>query len=109
MRRIAVLDIGKTNAKVLVADLGSGAEEVLARTPNAVMRDGPYPHHDLKRLWDFALSGLRLAAGRGVDAVQVTDPCTIPMRDSSRESSVVAGWHEQTRIPRLQDQELARL
>jgi hypothetical protein len=35
--------------------------------------------------------------------------CTNPMRDSSRESSVVAGLHEQTHIPRLQDQELARI
>ena len=31
------------------------------------------------------------------------------MRDSSCESSVVAGRHEQTDTPRLQDQELARL
>jgi Mg-chelatase subunit ChlD len=35
--------------------------------------------------------------------------CTNPMRDSSCESSVVAGLHEQTHIPRLQDQELARI
>jgi len=35
--------------------------------------------------------------------------CINPMRDSSRESSVVAGQHEQTHIPRLQDQELARV
>jgi len=33
--------------------------------------------------------------------------CTNPVRDSSRESSVVAGLHEQTHTPRLQDQELA--
>ncbi|WP_149587609.1 FGGY-family carbohydrate kinase [Tabrizicola flagellatus] len=72
MRRIAVLDIGKTNAKVLVVDLATGAEEVLARTPNAVVRNGPYPHHDLAMLWGFVLSGLRLAAGRGVDAVSIT-------------------------------------
>lgn len=72
MRRIAVLDIGKTNAKVLVVDLATGAEQVLARVPNAVVRDGPYPHHDLKMLWDFALSGLKLAAVRGVDAVSIT-------------------------------------
>ena len=72
MRRIAVLDIGKTNAKVLVVDLASGAEEVLARTPNAVVKGGLYPHHDLDMLWDFALSGLRLAAERGVDAVSIT-------------------------------------
>ncbi|MFN3994207.1 MAG: FGGY-family carbohydrate kinase [Tabrizicola flagellatus] len=72
MRRIAVLDIGKTNAKVLVVDLATGAEEVLARTPNAVVRNGPYPHHDLEMLWGFVLSGLRAAAGRGVDAVSMT-------------------------------------
>jgi len=34
--------------------------------------------------------------------------CTNPVRDSSRESSVVAGAHEQSHTPRLQDQELAR-
>ena len=35
--------------------------------------------------------------------------CTNPVRDSSRESSVVAGVHEQTHTPDLQDQELASL
>ena len=72
MRRIAVLDIGKTNAKVLVVDLATGTEEVLARVPNAVVRDGLYPHHDIEALWAFALSGLKLAAARGVDAVSIT-------------------------------------
>ena len=72
MRRIAVLDIGKTNAKVLVVDLATGAEEVLARTPNAVVRGGLYPHHDLDALWGFALAGLKLAGARGVDAVSIT-------------------------------------
>jgi hypothetical protein len=35
--------------------------------------------------------------------------CTNCVRDSSRESSVVAGMHEQTDTPKLQDQELAGL
>ena len=35
--------------------------------------------------------------------------CTNPVGDSSRESSVVAGGHEQTHTPRLQDQERARV
>jgi len=35
--------------------------------------------------------------------------CTNRVRDSSRESSVVAVVHEQTHTPRLQDPELARL
>jgi sugar (pentulose or hexulose) kinase len=72
MQRIAVLDIGKTNAKVLVVDLATGAEAVLARTPNAVVREGVYPHHDIDMLWRFALDGLKLAAARGVDAVSIT-------------------------------------
>lgn len=35
--------------------------------------------------------------------------CSNPVRDSSRESSVEAGAHEQTRTARLRDRELARL
>ena len=35
--------------------------------------------------------------------------CTNRVRDSSRESSVVAGMHEQTYTPNLQNQELASL
>ena len=35
--------------------------------------------------------------------------CANPVRDSFRESSMVAGVHEQTHIPDLQDQELASL
>lgn len=35
--------------------------------------------------------------------------CTNPVRDSSGESSVVAGMHEQTCTPNLKDQELASL
>jgi len=49
-----------------------------------------------------ALRGLALVAAARLC-------CTNPMRDSSCESSVVAGLHEQTYIPRLQDQELARI
>jgi len=35
--------------------------------------------------------------------------CTNPVRDSSCESSMVAGGHEQTHTPRIQDQELAHI
>ena len=35
--------------------------------------------------------------------------CTNPVRDSCRESSVVAGMHEQTDTPNLQDEKLAGL
>ena len=35
--------------------------------------------------------------------------CTNPFRDSSRESSVIGGGHEQTKHTDLQDAELARV
>jgi sugar (pentulose or hexulose) kinase len=70
MARIAVVDIGKTNAKVLVADPENGTEEVVARAPNAVRRDGVYPHHDAEALWEFLLQGLA-KVGR-VEAISVT-------------------------------------
>ncbi len=73
IRRIAVVDIGKTNAKVALVDLDAMAETVVGRTANAVIPDGPYAHFDTERLWAFALGGLAEAARRGgPDAVIVT-------------------------------------
>ncbi len=54
----AVLDIGKTNAKLTLID-AAGRALAEKRTPNTVRRDGPYPHHDTERLWDWMLTGLR--------------------------------------------------
>jgi hypothetical protein len=45
---------------------------------------------------------LRFVNGRGLC-------CTNPVRASSRDSRVVAGMHEQTHTPNLQDQKLASL
>ena len=39
---VAVIDIGKTNAKVLLMDLASGAEVVVFKTPNLVVNAPPY-------------------------------------------------------------------
>lgn len=73
MRHIAVIDIGKTNAKILSIDLASGEETTLARAPNAVRHDGPYPHHDAEALWAFLRLGLTdLAKGHAVDAISIT-------------------------------------
>ena len=35
-----------------------GVERASARTPNTVLRDGPYPHFDIERLWAFILDSL---------------------------------------------------
>lgn len=72
-RRIAVIDIGKTNAKVVVVDARTGAEIAARRTPNAPLRAPPYPHYDVDRLWQFITDALRdLALEPGFDALSIT-------------------------------------
>ncbi|WP_411033319.1 FGGY-family carbohydrate kinase [Shinella sp. BYT-45] len=72
-RRIAVLDIGKTNAKVVVLDAATGAEITAAKMANTVRRDGPYPHYDVEALWSFTLDALRrFAKEPGFDAISIT-------------------------------------
>ena len=68
MSNTAVLDIGKTNAKlVLVSEAG---EEVAGRRmPNRVLPGPPYPHFDVEALWDFAVSSLRDLAPQGIGAI----------------------------------------
>ncbi|RFB84712.1 carbohydrate kinase [Rhizobium leguminosarum bv. trifolii] len=72
-RRIAVLDIGKTNAKVVVLDSGSGAEIAVLKRPNATIKTGPYPHYDIEALWSFTLDALKMLAREpGFDAISIT-------------------------------------
>ncbi|MBP2448532.1 FGGY-family carbohydrate kinase [Rhizobium leguminosarum] len=72
-RRIAVLDIGKTNAKVVVLDSETGAEIAVLKRPNIAIKTAPYPHYDIEALWSFALDALkRLAGETGFDAISVT-------------------------------------
>jgi len=71
--RIAVIDIGKTNAKVVVLQASSGLELAARRMANAVINTGPYPHFDIDSLWAFILDSLRaFARGPGFDAVSIT-------------------------------------
>ncbi|MDH7802214.1 MULTISPECIES: FGGY-family carbohydrate kinase [unclassified Rhizobium] len=72
-RRVAVIDIGKTNAKVVVIDTGSGEEIASDRRSNPVLRDGIYPHYDVEMLWGFILSSLRrFNQEPGFDAISIT-------------------------------------
>jgi sugar (pentulose or hexulose) kinase len=72
-KRIAVIDIGKTNAKVVIVDAASGRELSLRKTPNAVRRTLPYSHFDTETIWQFILSALKdLAIEPGFDAVSIT-------------------------------------
>ena len=71
--KIAVLDIGKTNAKVVVLDCATGEEIGEKRTPNRVLPGPPYPHYDIEALWAFTLEALNAFAKEpGFDAISIT-------------------------------------
>lgn len=73
IRHVAVIDIGKTNAKVALVDLATMQEVALRCTANAVSTDGPYPHHDIERLWAFILESLAaLHRQQRIDAISIT-------------------------------------
>ncbi|GAA4185334.1 FGGY-family carbohydrate kinase [Shinella granuli] len=73
MKTIAIIDIGKTNAKVVLVD-GEDFREVAARTmPNGVVNAAPYPHFDTEKLWAFILESLAaLNSERPIDAISIT-------------------------------------
>lgn len=70
---VAVLDVGKSNAKAVLFELAEGRELMVRTMPNTVRRDGPYPHFDTDRIWRFALDAFREMAERhAIDAVSIT-------------------------------------
>ena len=72
-RHIAVIDIGKTNAKLALVDAATLAEVAVITRPNRVLPGPPYPHVDLGGHWRFLLENLRaFHAAHGVDAIAVT-------------------------------------
>jgi len=73
IRHIAVIDIGKTNAKLALVDLAARAEIAVVTQPNTARAGPPYRHFDVNRHWTFLLDGLRtFDAAHGVDAISVT-------------------------------------
>jgi sugar (pentulose or hexulose) kinase len=72
-RHIAVIDIGKTNAKLALVDRETLAEIDVRTTPNRVLPGPPYPHFDTEALWAFVLDGLTaLHAAHRIDAIVPT-------------------------------------
>lgn len=55
---IAVLDIGKSNAKLALLDLDTRAVLDIKTRKNAVLPGPPYPHFDVDGIWDWFLDGL---------------------------------------------------
>lgn len=72
-RHIAVIDIGKTNAKLVLIERISGTQVATVSRPNQVLDTAPYPHHDTKSLWHFICDGLKdMHAKHRVDAISIT-------------------------------------
>ncbi len=73
MRHIAVIDIGKTNAKLALVDLAARSEIAVLTRANAVIDAPPYPHFDTDGIWEFVLDGLaQMHATHGIDGISVT-------------------------------------
>jgi len=72
-RFIAVLDVGKTNVKLVVHDLETGGDVFVRTRPNAVVDAPPYPHYDVEGMWAFFLDTLKeAAADQRIDALSFT-------------------------------------
>jgi len=72
-RNIAVIDIGKTNAKLALVDLESLTELAVITRPNKV-RHGPlWPHFDVDGHWAFLMAGLKkFHNSHRIDAISIT-------------------------------------
>lgn len=73
VRRVAVIDIGKTNVKAVLVDARTLEEIAVASRPNTVLAGPPWPHFDLAGHWHFLAGELAgFAREGGIDAISVT-------------------------------------
>ncbi|TDL84394.1 FGGY-family carbohydrate kinase [Meridianimarinicoccus aquatilis] len=72
-QHIAVIDIGKTNAKLALVDLATLTEVAVVTRPNAVRPGPPWPHYDVDGHWAFLLGALAtFHRDHRVDAISIT-------------------------------------
>lgn len=70
---VAVIDIGKTNAKLALVDCTDLSEIAVVTQANTVLQDPPYPHFDVETIWEFLLDALKdFGVQHGIDAISVT-------------------------------------
>ncbi len=70
---VAVIDIGKTNAKLALVDTSDLSETAVVTRPNTVLQGPPYPHFDVETIWAFLLDALaQFHNAHGIDAISVT-------------------------------------
>lgn len=73
MKNVAVIDVGKTNAKLALVEAGTLREVAVVARPNRVLVGQPWPHFDLQGHWAFFLEHLAdFHAAHQVDAISVT-------------------------------------
>ncbi len=73
MTHVAVIDIGKTNAKLALVDRETLTEIAVVTRPNVVRPGPPWPHFDLAGHWDFLKTSLaHFHRAHGVDAISIT-------------------------------------
>ncbi len=72
-KHAAIIDVGKTNAKITLAEVETAAELAHRSIGSRVIEDGPYPHLDVARLWDFLCDALAdLNRETRIDAISIT-------------------------------------
>lgn len=72
-RHVAVIDIGKTNAKLALVDLPTLSEIAVVTRPNRVVPGPPWPHFDTEGHWAFLLEALAtFHKAHRIDAISVT-------------------------------------
>lgn len=70
---IAVIDIGKTNAKLALVDAKRMVEIDVVTRSNKILNRDPYPEFDLEGHWAFLVESLgKFHSKHGVDAISVT-------------------------------------
>ena len=72
-RHIAVIDIGKTNAKLALVAAADVSEIAVVTLSNTVSEGPPYPHFNVEGIWTFLLDALaKFHAHYGIDAISIT-------------------------------------
>jgi len=57
-RCVAVIDIGKSNAKLTLVDMETCSEIAVRSMANIQLTNAPYPHADTEGIWDFLCKSL---------------------------------------------------
>ncbi|MEP5759381.1 MAG: FGGY-family carbohydrate kinase [Litoreibacter sp.] len=96
-RHVAVIDIGKTNAKLACIDTSNLTEIAVVTTPNIVLEGPPYPHFDVETIWTFLLGALAtFHTEHHIDAISITThgaACALIAGDGTLASPILDYEH----------------